>query len=341
MFGRRNNRCGGGLTFLAAAALAGLLYTTLSGPANTRAAAKDVKHEQDVSAAAKKQAFDSAYLKADLETLKQQLATSSEERDKTRAFLQQTTDLLAELKATAKQLADTKIEAPAPPPPPPPPPAPVVIAPSPASTPAPPPPPSVAAAPPASKELVPAAAPGGEFIAAPAGIEIRVRPPTAGKWDDELQYDFGRTAMVTMASGNDAARMVISLVHSLRDSKTRVEDIVVMLSRGGTGSPECRGEDGNAWKKANKREHIHHCGGPDTIAEEIISPQYIETLKRLGAIVLVVDEIPSTIHTYGIPGGRGTFWGMALNKLRVFNFTQYKKVRHSMSRQLLCWLLGD
>ena len=52
----------------------------------------------------------------------------------------------------------------------------------------------------------------------------------------------------------------------------------------------------------------------------------------MGAIIMVVDEIPSTIHTYGIPGGRGTFWGMALNKLRIFNMTQYKKVM---------WMDGD
>ena len=77
---------------------------------------------------------------------------------------------------------------------------------------------------------------------------------------------------------------------------------------------------------------IHACAGGNTIAEEIISPRYIETLKRMGAIIMVVDEIPSTIHTYGIPGGRGTFWGMALNKLRIFNMTQYKKVM---------WMDGD
>ena len=143
---------------------------------------------------------------------------------------------------------------------------------------------------------------------------------------DMAEYDMTGTAYVTLASGNDAARSVIVLVQALRDVNTRVDKIVVMLSRGGMGSTECRGEDGGAWKRANKREHIHHCGGPDTIAEEIVSPQYLATLTKLGATIMVVDEIPSTPFTEAIPGGRATFWGMALNKLRVFNMTQFKKV---------------
>ena len=72
--------------------------------------------------------------------------------------------------------------------------------------------------------------------------------------------------------------------------------------------------------------------GPNTIAEEIISPRYIASLKRMGAILRVYDEIPSTPYTEHIPGGRTTYWGMALNKLRVFNMTQYKKIM---------WMDGD
>jgi hypothetical protein len=55
-------------------------------------------------------------------------------------------------------------------------------------------------------------------------------------------------------------------------------------------------------------------------------------MERLNCKILVVDEIPSTQYTKDIPGGRGIFWGMALNKLHVFNLTQYKK---------LIWMDGD
>ena len=75
------------------------------------------------------------------------------------------------------------------------------------------------------------------------------------------------------------------------------------------------------------------CSGPDTIAEEIISPQYIATLRdALGAKLEVHDMIPSTQWTEDIAGGRGMFWGQALSKLLVFNMTQYKK---------LLWMDGD
>ena len=114
-------------------------------------------------------------------------------------------------------------------------------------------------------------------------------------------YDFSNTAIVTLAAGNDAARGVVALVSSLRLTKTRVQDIVVMLSRGGTGSPECRNEDGGAWRKSSGRPYVS-CSGPDTIAEEIISPVYLETLKKLGAKIEVVNEIPSTKWTEHIPG---------------------------------------
>ena len=140
--------------------------------------------------------------------------------------------------------------------------------------------------------------------------------------------NFDRTAVVTMAAGNTAARGVVALVQSLRDTNTRAQDIVVMLSRGGQGSPECR--DG-AWKAMMKRSHVN-CAGPDTIPEEIISPKYCDALRRMGAILMPIDEIPSTPYTAHIPGGRSTFWGMALNKLRVFHLTQYRKV---------LWMDGD
>ena len=108
-----------------------------------------------------------------------------------------------------------------------------------------------------------------------------------GDVEDMSDYDFAGTAVVTLATGNEAARNVIALVQSLRDVNTRAESIVVMLSRGGLGSPECRSEDGGAWKRANGRENHHNCAGKDTIAEEIVSPQYVQTLKKLGAQIMV------------------------------------------------------
>ena len=141
-------------------------------------------------------------------------------------------------------------------------------------------------------------------------------------YDAELDYDFEGTAIVTMIAGNAAARGAIALIQSLRDTHTRVHDILVMLSRGGEGSPECRDME---WKASRGREEVD-CHGPDTIEEEIVSSQYLDILRNgLGATLEIFDPIPSTVYTEGIPGGRSTFWGMALNKLRVFNMTRYKK----------------
>lgn len=110
-------------------------------------------------------------------------------------------------------------------------------------------------------------------------------------------------------------------MRSLRDAGTQVPNLVVLLSRGGLGSADCN--DG-AWKKANKREHIS-CGGLETIAPEIISEQYLRSFERMGVEYRVVDPIPDTPYTV-IPGGRQIFWGMAFNKLLVFNMTQYRKL---------------
>ncbi|RYE85359.1 MAG: hypothetical protein EOO65_00580 [Methanosarcinales archaeon] len=78
------------------------------------------------------------------------------------------------------------------------------------------------------------------------------------------------------------------------------------------------------------RSHID-CTKTETIAEEIISGKYVEVLRKLGAQVQVIDMIPDTPYTV-MPGGRHMFWGMAFNKLRVFELTQFRKV---------IWLDGD
>ena len=148
-------------------------------------------------------------------------------------------------------------------------------------------------------------APEDAQAVAPVQPRFNSIPETAGKYDPQEDYDFKDTAIVTLATGNNAARGVIALVQSLRDVGTRAQDIVVMLSQGGNGSPECHDPQ---WKKERGRENVH-CSGASTIAEEIISPQYVQTLtNKLGATVMVVPEIPSTQYTAGIPGGRSTFW---------------------------------
>lgn len=74
-------------------------------------------------------------------------------------------------------------------------------------------------------------------------------------------------AIVTMASGNNAARAVVALAQSLREVHTdpRIH-VVVMLQRGGVGSPECRDPE---WKKARRREVVT-CDGANTLPEEIV-----------------------------------------------------------------------
>ena len=131
------------------------------------------------------------------------------------------------------------------------------------------------------------------------------------RWALPGEYGPGETAFVTMAAGNEAARLSIAMIQSLRDVGTSLDhDIIVLLVRGGVASPECHDP---AWKKAAGREHIK-CHESNTIAEEIISPPYVETLKRLGAKPTVVDPVTRTEFTAGIPGGMASFWGMSLNR---------------------------
>lgn len=129
------------------------------------------------------------------------------------------------------------------------------------------------------------------------------------------------TAIVTMATGDDAARLAVALVQSLRDVKTRVPHIVVLLSKGGLGSADCKDDN---WKRAHGRERVP-CDGNDVIAEEIISERYVKALQKLGAEIEIIEPIPDTPFTV-IPGGRQIFWGMAFNKLRVFGMTRFRKL---------------
>ena len=135
-----------------------------------------------------------------------------------------------------------------------------------------------------------------------------------------------RRAYVTMATGDAAGRNALVLVQSLRDVGS-TEEILVLASRGGSGSAACRGEDGGAWHAAHpERVGKISCTGPHTVAEEILSPHLLTSLSALGAEVRVFDPIPLTNYTKHMPGGTTMFWGMALNKLVVFNLTEYAKI---------------
>jgi hypothetical protein len=85
-----------------------------------------------------------------------------------------------------------------------------------------------------------------------------------------------------------------------------------MLQRGGVGSPECRDV---SWRIARGLPLVT-CSRPDAIAEEIVSPEYLEALRRLNAVLMLTDEIPRTKWTERIAGGRHQSWGMRCARQR-------------------------
>ena len=124
--------------------------------------------------------------------------------------------------------------------------------------------------------------------------------PAAPVADADASLDLSDTAVVTMAAGDESARLAIALVQSLRDTQTRIPHIVVMLARGGSGSADCQN---GTWKAAVGRED-RKCQAPDAIAQEIVSGVFLATLARLGAEVIIVDSIEETEWTKKVPGGR-------------------------------------
>jgi hypothetical protein len=136
-------------------------------------------------------------------------------------------------------------------------------------------------------------------------------------------YDaqFQDTAIVTLAVGDAAAKHAVALVQQLRDTNTAIPRIIVLLSRGGMGSDDCHNETNRDLKGKHYR-----CSSQYVQADDIISQRYLDALSRLGAEVRIIDEIPNTEYTTLIPGGRATFWGMSFNKLRIFRFTEFKKI---------------
>lgn len=129
------------------------------------------------------------------------------------------------------------------------------------------------------------------------------------------------TAIMTLATGDAAAKHAVALVQMLRDSFTQVPRIIVLLSRGGIGSEDCHNET----LRATRGRH-YSCSSDYVYDDDIISKRYLDALGRLGAEVRIIDQIPNTEYTTMIPGGRASFWGMSFNKLRIFRMTEFKKI---------------
>lgn len=155
-----------------------------------------------------------------------------------------------------------------------------------------------------------------------AALQLIATTPSAPKSWKAGPLDLAGCAIVTMASSDDTGRLALALMQSLRDVNTSVPHLVLLLMRGGTGSDNCL--DGE-WKAARGRRDVR-CSAADTIAAEIVSEYLLAEFTRLGVEIVIRDPIATTPYTEGIPGGTGLFWGMALNKLEVFNLTQYRKI---------------
>jgi hypothetical protein len=190
---------------------------------------------------------------------------------------------------------------PAPPPPPPAPSSSGTAAATPSRSPAAPAAAAPAAAPPSP--AVAARSPAAPAPAAGAPALPEAQPPIAVEATNSMAY-------VTMASGNEAGRMAVTMVRSLLDTGTDTSklDIVVLLPRGGVHSPECNSE---AWRAKMNLPGPRCAVEPERFPEEIISPHLVAALRRMGAKLVLIDAIPRTPMTEGIPGGRASFWCVA------------------------------
>ena len=130
------------------------------------------------------------------------------------------------------------------------------------------------------------------------------------------------TAIVTLVGGDVAGRHALVLFQRLRDVGTRIPHVIALLARGGHGSEACHNA---TWKKSVGRMSID-CKGSDTIAEEIVSPVFLELFRALGVEVRVIDPVPRTRYTEAIPGRLDSFWGYALSRTAALNFTEFRKV---------------
>lgn len=154
-----------------------------------------------------------------------------------------------------------------------------------------------------------------------------LRAPTPKKMSRKLR-EFKRlerlykdTAIITLATGDAAAKHAVALIQALRDSYTMIPRIIVLLSRGGIGSEDCHNDT-----LRNMRGRHYPCASNFVQADDIVSNKYLDAFGRLAAEVLIIDQIPNTMYTTMIPGGRASFWGMSFNKLRIFAMTEFKKI---------------
>lgn len=151
-------------------------------------------------------------------------------------------------------------------------------------------------------------------------------PPYPGAWgwnetEESLAKPFEGTALITLATGDSAAKHALVLIQTLRDSGTKIPVIEVLLSKGGLGSEDCN----NATLRDIRGAH-YHCTSLHVETRDIVSQKYLDAFHRLGAKIRVIDPIPDTPYTSRIPGGRNTFWGMSFNKMRIFGYTEYRKI---------------
>ncbi|KAA0171046.1 hypothetical protein FNF28_01051 [Cafeteria roenbergensis] len=123
------------------------------------------------------------------------------------------------------------------------------------------------------------------------------------------------TAIITMASDDDAGLMALALMQSLRDVETRVPRLIVMLMKGGRAS--CHKAPGGC----NYTDPGH-----------VLAKDITDALVGLGVELRFMSPLPITEFTNQISGGAQAFWGMAFNKLTIFGMTEFRK---------LLWLDSD
>jgi hypothetical protein len=131
--------------------------------------------------------------------------------------------------------------------------------------------------------------PTGPTVAAPVKVKISAQTSSTSLEirDSGLPDYLKGTAIFTMAAGDNAGRGVITLIKTLRDVKTQVPEIVVMMPRGSRGSDDCQN-----WTWRAEHNFKGHCIGNDTTYEHIISERYLKTLRGLGAQLMIIDPIP-------------------------------------------------
>lgn len=101
------------------------------------------------------------------------------------------------------------------------------------------------------------------------------------------------TAMITLATGDSAAKHAVVLLKGLRDTGTQIPHLIVLLSRGGMGSADCHNET-----LRNQRNRHYHCSGPLTQVRSISS--------NIAAVVRVVRHTSNcralVVDAAGCPG---------------------------------------